>query len=98
ECDAAGQAQILAALGQGFCEDPREGAVREKGLVLLREVQQRWPESDAAKRAAGKLFRYTNLVIGKPVPDFETVDADGHAFKLSDYAGKVTVIDFWGFW
>ena len=39
-----------------------------------------------------------SLVVGKPVPDFETVDPDGNAFKLSDYRGKVTVIDFWGFW
>jgi len=26
------------------------------------------------------------------------LDADGKAFKLSDYKGKVTVVDFWGFW
>ena len=31
-------------------------------------------------------------------PDFDAVDVDGNAFKLSDYRGKVTVIDFWGFW
>jgi peroxiredoxin len=31
-------------------------------------------------------------------PDFESVDQDGVAFKLSDYRGKVIVVDFWGFW
>jgi peroxiredoxin len=32
------------------------------------------------------------------VPDFETEDVEGQPFKLSDYAGKVVVLDFWGFW
>jgi cytochrome oxidase Cu insertion factor (SCO1/SenC/PrrC family) len=25
-------------------------------------------------------------------------DVDGQPFKLSDYRGKVVVLDFWGFW
>ena len=37
-------------------------------------------------------------VIGKLAQDFTTEDADGVAFKLSDYRGKVVVLDFWGFW
>jgi hypothetical protein len=36
--------------------------------------------------------------IGKPVPDIAGDDLDGKAFKLSDYKGKVVLIDFWGFW
>ena len=39
-----------------------------------------------------------HLQIGMHVPDFEAVDQDGVKFKLSDYAGKVVVVDFWGFW
>jgi cytochrome oxidase Cu insertion factor (SCO1/SenC/PrrC family) len=31
-------------------------------------------------------------------PDFEAVDENGVKFKLSDYRGKVVVLDFWGFW
>ena len=50
------------------------------------------------RKAAGRVFRFTKLQIGMPCPDFESVDADGKAFKLSDYEGKVTVVDFWGFW
>lgn len=38
------------------------------------------------------------LEIGKPVPDIVGEDVDGIEFKLSDYKGKVVVLDFWGDW
>jgi len=31
-------------------------------------------------------------------PDFEATDVTGVRFRLSDYRGKVVVVDFWGFW
>jgi len=36
--------------------------------------------------------------IGKPAPEIEGEDIDGNPFKLSDYRGKVVVLDFWGNW
>jgi AhpC/TSA family len=36
--------------------------------------------------------------IGRPVPDITGNDLDDKPFKLSDYKGKVVLIDFWGFW
>jgi len=38
------------------------------------------------------------LEIGSVAPDIEGNDLDGVAFKLSDYRGKVVVLDFWGDW
>jgi hypothetical protein len=38
------------------------------------------------------------LVVGCRAPDFEATDLAGVKFKLSDYRGKVVVLDFWGFW
>jgi len=51
--------------------------------------------ADAAK---GDLFEIRNLAIGKVAPDIEGSNPDGQTFKLSDYRGKVVVIDFWGDW
>jgi cytochrome oxidase Cu insertion factor (SCO1/SenC/PrrC family) len=36
--------------------------------------------------------------VGDLAPDFEAKDVEGKPFKLSDYRGKVVVLDFWGFW
>jgi cytochrome oxidase Cu insertion factor (SCO1/SenC/PrrC family) len=42
--------------------------------------------------------RAASPTIGKVAPDIEGVDVDGKKFKLSDYRGKVVVLDFWGDW
>jgi hypothetical protein len=44
------------------------------------------------------LFELQNLSVGKRAPEIAAEDADGKKFKLSDYQGKVVVIDFWGNW
>ena len=36
--------------------------------------------------------------IGAPAPEIAAKDLDGVAFKLSDYRGKVVLLDFWGHW
>jgi cytochrome oxidase Cu insertion factor (SCO1/SenC/PrrC family) len=38
------------------------------------------------------------LAVGQFAPDIEGEDLDGVPFKLSDYRGKVVVLDFWGTW
>jgi hypothetical protein len=40
----------------------------------------------------------SDLEIGKEAPDIEGEDIDGVPFRLSDYRGKVVVLDFWGDW
>jgi peroxiredoxin len=35
---------------------------------------------------------------GRPAPDFTAQDLDGNPVKLSDYRGKVVLIDFWATW
>lgn len=51
-----------------------------------------------ANRAEANLFELRNLQIGKVVPEIEGEDVDGKKFKLSDYRGKVVMLDFWGHW
>jgi hypothetical protein len=49
-------------------------------------------------RAEGFLFEMRNLQIGKVAPEIEGEDVDGKPMKLSDFRGKVVVLDFWGHW
>ena len=51
-----------------------------------------------ADLATSELFEVRNLGIGKVAPDIEGEDVEGKRFKLSEYRGKVVVIDFWGDW
>jgi hypothetical protein len=48
--------------------------------------------------ADAELFELRHLQPGKPSPDIAGEDIDGKAFKLSDYRGKVVLLDFWGDW
>jgi len=33
--------------------------------------------------------------VGQAAPEIAGTDLDGHSFKLSDYRGKVVMLDFW---
>jgi hypothetical protein len=46
-------------------------------------------------KAKAELFELRFLVVGKTAPDIEGEDQDGKKFKLSDYKGKVVLLDFW---
>ena len=79
-------------------------AVGSGGLGGLAEVPdivtlaKDYPNTPEARRARGVLNSERNLSIGSLAPDFTTKDVDGVEFKLSDYRGKVVVLDFWGYW
>jgi len=45
----------------------------------------------------GKISK-SDLEPGKLAPDIEGEDIDGQKFKLSEYRGKVVLLDFWGHW
>jgi len=51
-----------------------------------------------AGRVRGVIAGREELAKGSIAPDIAGVDLDGVEFKLSDYAGKVVMLDFWGDW
>ena len=65
----------------------------------IARIQELLPADDLlALRARGPEFQKTRLQIGMEAPDIEGVDINGTPFKLSDYRGKVIMLDFWGDW
>ena len=49
-------------------------------------------------QAKSELYELRHLSIGMQAPEVEGEDADSKKFKLSDYRGKVVLLDFWGNW
>lgn len=54
--------------------------------------------STYGKLAERNLYELRFLAIGKTAPEIEGEDIFGKKFKLSDFRGKVVVLDFWGHW
>lgn len=77
-------------------------AVAAESAALFREVIDRYADlriegnypQNAAEYAKGELFVLRNLGIGEKAPEIEGKDIHGKAMKLSDYRGKVVVLDF----
>jgi hypothetical protein len=67
-------------------------------LVVKKFSDVRHWHGTLADAAEADLFELRHLAIGKVAPEIEGEDMDGVKFKLSDYRGKVVVIDFWGDW
>jgi thiol-disulfide isomerase/thioredoxin len=42
--------------------------------------------------------RVEMLKVGAAAPDFPATDVDGKAIKVSDFRGKVVILDFWATW
>jgi hypothetical protein len=91
----AGQARYEKRPEADRLEKEAEG-LYEKAVARYADVPFR--ERTVGDRAGGALFEMRNLVVGKVAPDVEGEDVEGKKFRLSDYRGKVVVLDFWGHW
>src|SRR5262245_41199711 len=110
EKGASDQIKAWAALGLGalyrnkadrVSEDSEEGkklsADAEKYLVMV--VEQFGKNNPEQKKDAEKeLNIIRHLRVGKEALDIIGADLDDKQFKLSDYRGKVVLLDFWGNW
>ncbi len=78
---------------QGEKEAEKYFARIEKEYADVKSKGQ--PLSDLIK---GSLFELRNLAVGKIVPEATSTTLKGDAVKLSDYRGKVVVLDIWATW
>lgn len=94
----------LIGLAEGVLEnaDDADQAAQKQAADLLARVATVVPESDAEEgprqAAASRLFILQNLAIGRPCPDIKLKDLDGKPVQLSEYKGKVVILDFWATW
>lgn len=70
----------------------------ERTAKKYAEVKTPRGKRTLGERAEAALFQMHHLQVGQRAPEIEGEDIDGKKFKLSDYRGKVVLIDFWGHW
>jgi thiol-disulfide isomerase/thioredoxin len=68
------------------------------GGVSFEFIVDRYGGSLALKPLAEKLPDRAILQPGSRAPEFSFTDIDGKTHRLSDYRGKIVLIDFWGIW
>ena len=78
----------------------REGRFFRPGIEPFEKVINDYGNDNTAiaNLAKSELKEMRLLGIGKTVPEIEGKDLQDKEFKISDYRGKVVLIDFWGFW
>jgi hypothetical protein len=80
-------------------KDPKAPALYQEAEKTLTEMSKEYSDDSAlARKFKDALFELKHLTVGKPAMEIEGEDLDGKKFKLSDYRGKVVVLDFWGNW
>ena len=70
-------------------------AAAKYGSVKVPPIWAREKPTTVGEKARSELFRLRRLAVGRTAPDIEGEDQDGKRFKLSDYRGKVVLLDFW---
>lgn len=101
--------EIKEALGGGDARVIRRAlaGVSNSGMAVSDEQVQTIAASlkelaskhaDHAELIKQELFKVENLTIGRIAPNIKGQDTEGVKFELTDYRGKVVVIDFWGDW
>jgi hypothetical protein len=70
-------------------------ALFEQAAEKYGDVKVPGSGSTVGEKARAELFEIRHLRVGKEAPDIEGQDQDGKSFKLSDYRGKVVLLDFW---
>ena len=87
-----------------YINTERTDIQNQKTASILNSVIQQYGDlkfkgrETFGEKAASELFELTQLQVGMTVPEIEGEDLDGIPFKLSDYRGKVVMLDFWGHW
>ncbi|MGI9497850.1 MAG: hypothetical protein ACR2NK_17475 [Mariniblastus sp.] len=93
------RASATMALAKNVKDETRAEELYESLIANYGDLTSPMTRGKTFKEAADNaLFQLKYLSIGKIAPDIEGEDLDGVAFKLSDYRGKVVVLDFWGDW
>jgi peroxiredoxin len=83
-----------------YCQRDPDALMKEAEAVLERTIEDFGdvlgePGRTVGQSARSELFEIRSLCAGNPAPVIEGRDTDGNPMKLSDYRGKVVLLNFW---
>jgi len=96
-------AQVLRRSADHLATSDAKAAVKmhQESEKLFEEAADKYADVKTAfdgtvgRKAKNELFDLRYLSVGKAAPEVKGTDQDGKPFKLSDYKGKVVLLDFW---
>lgn len=102
EANKEGKAALLSNYALGALLS-KEEATSKEGIALLEKFVEEAKKAEKDRMLANYVGDAeetieTARIIGQPVKEIDGEDLEGKKFKLSDYKGKVVLLDFWGFW
>ena len=96
DLDGDGQLEMTAP------KSPESYVITDKYVnlagVSYEFIVDRQGRSLTLKPLAEKLPDRASLQLGSAAPEFSFTDINGKPHRLSDYRGKVVLLDFWGIW
>ena len=69
--------------------------------VVLQEYQKfmnECPDEMILRRIKASYEKQQVMIIGKKAPNFIATDLNGKTVSLSDFEGKIVILDFWASW
>ena len=66
--------------------------------AMMARILEEYASTDYGMLARAAMVKPEDSEVGKIAPSFNAKSIDGFEFGLEDYRGKVTVLDFYGFW
>ncbi len=82
------------ALAHGFW---KKGET-EQARTAFQKVIADYPDTQFAREAEGNIHELDSLNIGQPAPLFAYRGMNGEPVALSDFKGKVVLLNFWASW
>ncbi len=99
------RASAMYSLADAGARGDATDELKQRRVELLEGLihdyaDEQWNETTYGAIATAEMHPHdpADLEIGDPAPEINGWNVDGEAMKLSDYLGKVVVLDFWGDW